>query len=443
MPLTKEQIDRLAFDATGPATQIHYDNARGVTGFGVRVFASGAKSFVLWYRTPTGRKRLMTLGRCGRLTPHEARHRAMEVLREVGGGSDPLGERRADRHAVTVGAFAALYLERHARQHKKSWRADERRLRRHVLPAFGHHKLSDVARPDVSRLHHRIGVELGNPYEANRALALLAVLFAKAQEWGYLPETASNPAKRVQPFPERSRDRFVTEAELPALLGAIDAEPNLYVRAAFRLYLLTGLRRSELLSLRWADVDLASGRLRLADTKAGRPHVLPLSAPAVAILADLPRMLGNAYVFAGQVAGRPLVNVEKPWRRIRARLWLVTHPDAAAELRAQAAADTTARKGTKKHASDRDEAVSARLLALAEDQVMRARPDEVLRLHDLRRTVGSWLAMGGASLPLIGKVLNHSSASTTQVYARLAEDAPRAALETMAERMAQSTRTGI
>jgi integrase len=147
-------------------------------------------------------------------------------------------------------------------------------------------------------------------------------------------------------------------------------------------------------------------------------------------------MLGNPFILAGHVPGRPLVNVAKPWRRIRARLWLAMHPDAAAELHVQAEVETRAHKSASKHTSVRDAAVEARLLALAEQ---RAQSEDVLRLHDLRRTVGSWLAMSGASLPLIGKVLNHSNVSTTQVYARLAEDAPRAALEGLAERMAALT----
>lgn len=163
---------------------------------------------------------------------------------------------------------------------------------------------------------------------------------------------------------------------MPRLMAAIDAEANPYVRAALKLYLLTGLRRSELLGLRWQDVDLMRREIRLSDTKAGRAHRVPLSAPAVEILNGLPRMLRNEYVFPGSVPGRPLVNIAKSWRRVR----------KAAGL-------------------------------------------EDVRLHDLRRTVGSWMAASGASLPLIGKVVNHSNASTTPIYARLAEDVTREALE--------------
>jgi site-specific recombinase XerD len=137
----------------------------------------------------------------------------------------------------------------------------------------------------------------------------------------------------------------------------------------------------------------------------------------------LPRQLGNAHVFPGEKAGKPLVNIGKPWRRIRARFWLAGNPERAAELRELAEADVRRRS---KHAEKTPEAVEARLLALAQEA---AKAEEDVRLHDLRRTVGSWLATSGASLPLIGKVLNHSNASTTQIYAQLAEESVRTALE--------------
>lgn len=190
-------------------------------------------------------------------------------------------------------------------------------------------------------------------------------------------ETLPNPARRVHKYGIQSRDPWVTPAELPRLVKAVTEEPNVYVRTAVWLYLLTGLRKNELLGLRWKDIDFDRRELRLGDTKAGRSHVVPLSAPAVEVLRKTPRMVGNPHVIASPVEpGRPLVNINKPWERIRKR----------ADL-------------------------------------------EDVRLHDLRRTAGSWMATSGASLPLIGKVLNHSNPSTTQIYARLAEDAKRTALE--------------
>ena len=149
------------------------------------------------------------------------------------------------------------------------------------------------------------------------------------------------------------------------------------VRAALWLYLLTGVRKTELLKARWEDIDLVRCELRLPETKAGRIHYVPLSPPAVALLERMPREEGNPYLLPStKVPGHHLVNIEKPWRRVR-----------------------------------------------------KAAGVEDVRLHDLRRTVGSWLAQAGNSLPLIGRVLGHTNASTTQIYARLGDDPARKALE--------------
>ncbi len=372
MALTKRDIDRLAYDPAGSARQVLWDS--NPAGFGVRVFPTGAKSFVLSYRTRDNRKRMMALGKFGVLTLDEARKRAKRALVEALGGADPLEARQAARRGDTVRDLAAVYLERHAKKHKKSWKEDERRCGQYVLPALGSMKIEAVKRSVVAKLHAEIGDT--KPYEANRVLALVKGLFSKAAEWGLVEEGAPNPAARIQAFREKSRDRWVTPAELPRLVEAIDAETSPYIRAAFKLYLLTGLRRSELLGLRWKDVDFARCELRLEDTKNGRAHVVPLSTAAMEIVRELPRGIGSAHLFPGSVPGKPMANVTRAWERIRQRAGL---------------------------------------------------PD--VRLHDLRRTVGSWLATGGASLPLIGKVLNHSNVATTAVYARLAEDAGRTALE--------------
>ena len=428
--LTKRAVAQLRWDPAGPATQVLYDDG-GVPGFGVRVRPSGRKTFVLWYRNAGRRLRMLTLGTYGKvLTVDEARKLARKQLARVADGRDPAEERKAARQGATVSELADAYIERHAKRQNKTWEEDWRRLNRYVLPALGTRKVADVSRTDVARLHDKIGGTA--PYAANRLLALLSSMFARAEEWNFVPEGAPNPARLITKFPQYSRDRYVKPAEMPHLVAAINAEDNLYVRAALKLYLLTGLRRSELLNLRWSDVDLKERTLRLGDTKAGRPHLLPLSEPVLEILRDLPRLLGNPYVLPGDTPRQPRVNISKPWLRVRARLWLAQHPEEAEELRREAEADVRARKRDRKHASERPKVVEARLLTLAEEK---AGGPDALRLHDLRRTVGSWLAMSGASLPLIGKVLNHSNASTTQVYARIADDAPRAALEDLGAKM--------
>ena len=167
---------------------------------------------------------------------------------------------------------------------------------------------------------------------------------------------------------------------MPAVAESINQERNPYIRGALWLYLLTGMRRSELLRARWSDVDLERKTLRLPQTKAGRPHTVRLSDAAVKILKDLPRMLHNPHIIPGRKKGEALVNINKPWGRVRKRAGI-----------------------------------------------------EDVRLHDLRRTLGSWMAQGGDSLITIGKALGHSNTSTTATYAHLLEDPVHEAVNAAAQ----------
>lgn len=265
------------------------------------------------------------------------------------------------------------YMDRHGRL-KRSRRDDQRRIDRHILPTWGTRKVKDITRSMVAGLHSRIGREA--PYEANRTLALLSKMFELARIWGFVPDNATNPARDIDRFREERRDRWVTPEELPRLAQAINEEPNPSARNALWLYLLVGTRKTELLSAKWEDLSFERAELRLPTTKSRRTHYVPLSSTAVALLQQIPRIEGNPFILPGKLDGAHLVNVDKAWRRVR-------------------------------------------LAAGIED----------VRLHDLRRTVGSWLAQAGNSLHLIGRVLNHSNQSTTAIYARFGEDSVRAALE--------------
>jgi integrase len=319
------------------------------------------------------------------LTLDQARTKARAELAKVETeGADPLAERERERQGETVGDLAKAYMERHGNA-KRSGSEDRRRLDRYILPKWGRLKARAVTRADVAALHGKIGK--AHPYEANRVLALLSKMFELARRWGFVPEGHPNPARDIDRFKEAKRDRWVTPDELPRLAQAIDAEPNETARFALWLYLLTGVRKSELLRARWADVDWTRAELRLPETKAGRVHYVPLSGPALALLREVLRVEGNPFILVGrgprgasaaEKAAKPahLVNISKPWGRVR----------TAAGV-------------------------------------------EDVRLHDLRRTVGSWLAQAGNSLHLIGRVLNHSNQSTTAIYVRFGEDSVRAALE--------------
>jgi integrase len=388
MAFTKRDLDQLRYDPHGPQQQIAWDadfDGRGdaVPGFGCRIYPTGKKSFVLAYRTTTGRTRLMAVGKYGVLTLDQARKKARAELAKVTEGADPVADRRAARANVeTVKEFAGLWLDRHAKPHRRSWREDKRRIETRIVPTLGHRALTDVRRADIESLHAEIGADA--PTEANRVAQLLRAIFTKAIAWGYLPEGASNPAAMdrsgdsgVKQFSERSRRRYVTPAEMPKLLEKINEEPNTYIRAALMLYLLTGLRKNELLRAKWSDIDLEARTWTVAERK-GDAHTLPLSEPAAAILRDLPRYQENVHVFPGHKKGAHLVNIAKNWRTVREKAGCV---------------DVT--------------------------------------LHDLRRTVGSWMASSGVSLAIVGQVLGHApgDVQATAIYARLQQASARKALD--------------
>ena len=179
-------------------------------------------------------------------------------------------------------------------------------------------------------------------------------------------------------------------------------------------------------------MDTERAELRLADTKAGRTHYIPLSGPALTLLREIPRQHGNAYILPGAKPGESLVNISKPWNRVRTAATLARWREAP-EVSALIDRLTEARTATKSKHTAKDwtptpSLAEIRTAAAAEALDLPPAIDDV-RLHDLRRTVGSWLAQSGNSLHLIGRVLNHSNASTTQVYARFGEDSVRTALE--------------
>lgn len=375
MRLTKKVIDGFKYKGKESEKAVTRDVRWDTTipGFGVRVYPTGKKTFILSYRA-NGRKKLMTIGRFGPKTLDEARDKAKSLLGKVADGFDPLQQRKKDRTGQTIATLAEAYISDHAKPHKKTWQTDQSRINKYILPTFGNLLIKMITQAEVVKWHKKIGST--KPYEANRNLALLSRMYSCAEDWGYVQKRHENPTEKVEKFKEEERDRWLKPQELPRLIKAIDEVENIYARACLWLYLLTGVRKSELLGSKWEDFDFNRNELRLPKTKSGKTHYVPLSGPAIKILKKLPQISGNPYTFPGARKGRPLVNIDKIWRKARKK----------AEV-------------------------------------------EDLRLHDLRRTVGSWMAQSGSSLHLIGKVLNHSHVKTTKVYARLAQDQAKEALD--------------
>ncbi len=380
--LTQTTIKAFAYEGDGKSRDARGDSA--VPGLGLRIYPSGKKAFVLSYRAK-GRKRLMVLGRYGAdLTLQGAREKAGKLLSKVRDRIDPLEEKRAAGRGKTFGDLIDDFMERHVEaQGLKTARAIRRRLERNIPASWKSRHADAIEGWEIEGLHQRIGKT--RPYEANRLLENLRTIYRHAPRWKYVDPSALNPTNDIKKFKERKRKRWVKPEELPELARAIDTEPNIYVRAVVWLYLLTGVRKSELLTAKWEDVDLARGQLRLPETKAGEEQTAALNVPALAILQALPRQEGNPYILPGARKGHHLVNIDKPWRRIR-----------------------------------------------------KAAGVEDVRLHDLRRTTGSWLAQGGVDLNRIKDALRHANISTTLIYARLGEDAAKPAMEDYGKRLMEA-----
>lgn len=351
-----------------------------VAGLAVCITATGAKAFYL-YKKIDGRPERHHLGTFPALSVDAARDKATKLLARIASGDNPAEAKRKERGELTLGQLFELYMEHHAIPHKRaSSVAEDRRLWKRYLDPWSARKLSTIGRADVAKLHSRIGREHGH-YAGNRALALMSVMYSVARKHGEW--SAANPCEGVTKFKEVSRDRFLSADELNRFWAALDAAPDQQIADVFRLCLLTGARKSNVLGMRWSALDLAGAVWAIADTKQGEPQRVPLMPEAVAILQRLRADAdGSQYVFPAREAESKvphLQNIQPHWKGII----------AAAGLPG-------------------------------------------LRVHDLRRTMGSWQAAGGVSLLTIGASLGHRNPSTTQVYARLQLDPVR-------EAMAQAT----
>jgi integrase len=342
-----------------------------LSGHCVRVTAQGAITFGIYKRVPlTHRVIDVTIGKWPELSISDSRKIAQDKLYEIAKGINPNEVKRTVKADLTLGE-----LYHSVRDHEfstiKTLKNYESIFRCH-LEKWSTKRLSEITPFSVQTLHVRIGKEIGT-HAANRALQLLRSLFSKAKVRGF---DKPNPAAGIRQFREKSRDRFVQPDEAKTLFDAVLKEENATMRDFLLLSILTGARRSNVLSMRWEDVDLKERIWKLRETKNGEPQIIPLVPYAVAILSkrtgnSSPWVLDSPLSRSGH-----LEEVKSGWKRVLTRAGL-----------------------------------------------------KDLRLHDLRRTFGSWQAISGSSLHVIGKSLNHKSYEATQIYARLNIDPIRESVE--------------
>jgi integrase len=403
--LTKRTVDGAAAPKTGDLF-LWDDDLRG---FGLRVYASGRRIFVVQYRLRGGRggrTRRIVLGEYGKMTPDEARKRAAKVLAAVDDGRDPAAERDKAKSVLTIADLATLYLDEGpaAKSDKRasSWATDRSNIDRHIKPLLGR-KLAkslthddvvkfqrDVAagksKADIKTKKHGRAIVDGGPGTAARSLAVLGAMlqYAAAPERKLIP---SNPAKGVKLLKGQPKERFLSETEVARLgdtLAAMQTERRLSENAtnAVRLLLLTGCRKSEITTLRWDWVDFERGCLRLPTSKTGA-KVVALAAAALELLASLREGdPAGTWVLPAARGSGPYTGLQKDWERIRER---------------------------------------ARLPGV--------------RLHDLRHSFASFAVADGHTLFLVGKALGHRQTRTTEIYAHLSDDPLRQVADRTAARI--------
>ena len=377
-PDMKTLSNRMVEKLTVEKDTVYWD--RDLTGFGVRVYPTGSKVYIAQARGPKGPKRV-TVGRQGVITADEARRRAALVIARVKAGEEAVPKPMKSACGLTVAEVAARYLTEYVEVRCKPHTAATTRslLRRRILPALGKTPLAAVGRAQVAELHQSLHK---TPTMANAAVGILSMMYRQAGEWGLIPEGGPNPGGAIVRFPEGKGERFLTDKEFIRLGRALD-EVEARGRSgsavvALRLLALTGCRKSEILTLRWENVALEEGELRLPDSKTGA-RVVSLPPQAVALLAALPREEGNPWVIRGRKPGVRLQNIDGVWRSVRARAGL----------------------------------------------------DDV-RLHDLRHSFASRALALGEGLPVIAKLLGHAHVQTTARYAHLARDTAHQAAERVA-----------
>ncbi len=398
--LTKRVVDRLA-----PRDRPFIAFDAEVKGFGCRIAPNGAKTFVLEYRPGVGgrgvAKSRLTLGRYGTITVEQARQAALLALARVRLGADPQADKARQREDfLTIAALIDRFVAEHVGKLKAGTAVGYKIALDKLRTAHGKMNASHLTRAHLATMHAKMA---DGPYGANRFLAVVSILFAWAIDRGLLPEGHTNPAARIDRFKEQSRERYLTREEFARLRAALrmaeseglsydvdETKPGAkhaaapenrcvkldpYAIAAIYLLIMTGARLREILHAQWSQVDFERGVIFLPDSKTGKKPIF-LNSAAVAILHGLPRLADNPYVIPGQVAGQPRADLKKPWAT-----------------------------------------------------VTRAAGLDGLRIHDLRHSFASIGAAGSLGLPIIGKLLGHSQAATTQRYAHLADVPMHAAAE--------------
>ncbi|RKE93626.1 tyrosine-type recombinase/integrase [Sulfitobacter guttiformis] len=301
-----------------PRTSDYTVNDPKVAGLYLKITPKGRKVFVYRYRSTFGRQRKVNIGKFSELNVAEVRRKALALAAEVSAGGDPASDRLDKRHAITVAAFAEKYLKEQAKPRlaASTYKEYRRVLQTRVLPRIGKLAMVEVKRSDIEGVHFSMS---DTPIRANRMLSVVKAMMFKAEDWDVIPR-GSNPASRIKMNKERPKQHYFTDAEQTRIFRAIDVLRADMLKSgpafdAITLLFFTGCRTSEVLKLKWEDIDLDAAVATLHNTKTGEAR-LPLAGPALKLLQSIVSKKQDSWVFEGATAGERLKSLVRPWRRI-------------------------------------------------------------------------------------------------------------------------------
>lgn len=344
----------------------------------VRVSDTGSKTFLV-YKWSDGIPIKRTIGKWPHLTIESARETAAEIAVALNAGNDPLELRKKKREEITLGQLFDFYFDLYAKNRCNTAREIKLDFHRYFgdwLPR----RVSTIKKIDVQgRINHL--ARGGHFHRANRGHDSLRAVFSWGIKQGLFE--GQNPCIGISRFKTQSRQRFITPDEFESFMEALRVEKNIKLRDYFYLSLFTGARQANVLSMRWDQIDFSLATWTIPRTKNGESHTVPLTALAIDILQRRHEERGDCpWVFPGYGVKGHLVEPKAAW-----------------------------------------------------DRILRVAGIKDLRVHDLRRTLGSYMAMSNQSLQLIGKALGHRSATSTLIYARMTHDPVRNAMEIAQQRM--------
>lgn len=357
-----------------------------VTGLICSVGRTGRKYFGFRYRY-RHRKRMITFGEFPAITLSEARNKAYAARAMLAQDLDPAQERKKRKELPTLEEFATRDYLPFAKQHKRSWRDDELRLNKEILPRFGQLRIDMLTTREVLQFHNALN-ESRSPGTANRYLSLISRMYNLAAQWEIYE---GNPARRVKKFQENNaRQRFLSKEEVARFLEHVEHVNNPSIRNGLKLLLFSGMRKSEVFQLRWTSVNRDAGTLYLPETKSGKPRFVVLNSLARQIIEEMwdARVNAHPFVFPGRGPSVPVINPHK-------NFW----------------------------------------------QICRNAKLEGLRMHDLRHSFASLAVNAGTSLYDVQKLLGHTTPLMTQRYAHLEDASVRRASELVAQQISQSNGT--